>query len=99
MPVKYFTCIFANGWCAVLQRRVGTKRILSHFQRSDSRVWVTWSPFRPAVQESAVSDFLNLQKAVMDRVILDPSHVVILRAYRAWGWGNVVSLRMDRACL
>ena len=83
----------------MLQRRVGTKRILSHFQRSDSRVWVTWSPFRPAVQESAVSDFLNLQKAVMDRVILDPSHVVILRAYRAWGWGNVVSLRMDRACL
>ena len=35
----------------------------------------------------------------MDRVILDPSHVVILRAYRAWGWGNVISLRMDRACL
>ena len=61
MLAKYFTWLFASGWCAVLQRRLGTKRILSHFQRSGSRVWVTWSPFRPAVQESAVSDFLNLQ--------------------------------------
>ena len=34
----------------------------------------------------------------MGRMILDPSHTVILRVDRAWGWGNVISLRMDRAC-
>ena len=35
----------------------------------------------------------------MGRVILDPSHTVILRVDHAWGWGNVISLRMDSACL
>ena len=35
----------------------------------------------------------------MGRVMLDPSHVVILRVDRALGWVNVISLRMDPACL